>query len=544
MFARPLRVLPWEADVVHEQSMRIKRSPVADPGAVSALRSEPSGAAAPHQDRFRRMVEQIPAIVYIETDDWPAPATYMSPRIEQVLGLPPEAFGNRDIWLELVHPDDLENFILIEETTARTHEPYVCEYRARAADGTYVWFRDEALFVPEEGGYWQGVMMDITDQKRLEQELRDAAARFRTVVEQIPAIVYVDPLELEPVAATYLSPHIERMLGFPASIGATDPNWWLGMVHAGDRERVRRISDRADLDGTPYVDEYRLVAADGRTVWVHDEAVLVRDEGGRALFWQGVMYDVTDRKRAETDLTQALEMERQAVHRLREADEMKNTFLTAVSHDLRTPLAAILGNAVTLEHEEDLGISPEERRELAHRLAEKTRQLTAIVTDLLDLDRLVRGGADARRARVDVSQIVRRCAEEVDVGDRSLHVEAEPLHAAVDPPMLERIVENLLGNASRHTPAGTTIWVRVEPVVDGERPGALLVVEDDGPGVPAALRETLFLPFERGPSASPHDPGSGVGLSLVANFAALHGGRAWIEERPGGGASFRVSLPG
>jgi PAS domain S-box-containing protein len=392
--------------------MRVQRSPAHDPAATSEPRREPPGAAAPPEDRFRRMVERIPAIVYIETDEWPAPATYMSPRIEQVLGLPPAAFEDRDIWLELVHPDDLENFVLTEKTTARTHEPYVCEYRARAADGTYVWFRDEALFVPEEGGYWQGVMMDITD-----------------------------------------------------------------------------------------------------------------------------------RKRAEVDLTQALEMEREAVGRLREADEMKNTFLTAVSHDLRTPLAAILGNAVTLEHEDELGISPEERRELAHRLAEKARQLTGIVTDLLDLDRLVRGGADAHRARVDVGQIVRRCAHEADVGDRTLHVEAEPLYAAVDPPMLERIVENLLAN-SRHTPEGTTIWVRVGPVADGSAPGALLVVEDDGPGVPLALRETLFLPFERGPSANPHAPGSGVGLSLVANFAALHGGRAWIEERAGGGASFRVSLPG
>ena len=336
------------------------------------------------------------------------------------VGTPPEAFANRDIWLGLVHPDDLDNFIDIEKTTARTHEPYVCEYRARAADGRYVWLRDEALFVPEDGGYWQGVIMDITDQKRLEHELRDAAASFRTVVEQIPAIVYVDPLAPEPVAATYLSPHIERMLGFPASIGTTDPNWWLGMVHPDDRDRAQSLSDRADLEGTPYVDEYRFLAVDGRTVWVHDEAILVRDETGEARFWQGVMYDITDSKRAEADLTQALEMEREAVRRLREADEMKNTFLTAVSHDLRTPLAAILGNAVTIENEDDLGLTPRSaaswrtaspRRRGSSRRSSPTCSISTVSSGAAPMP--TAPGVDVGPDRAP------RCAQEADVGDRT-----------------------------------------------------------------------------------------------------------------------------
>jgi signal transduction histidine kinase len=95
-------------------------------------------------------------------------------------------------------------------------------------------------------------------------------------------------------------------------------------------------------------------------------------------------------------------------------------------------------------------------------------------------------------------------------------------------------------NAIRHTPADVTVWVRVT----SEDGGALLAVEDDGPGVPAELRDAIFEPFRQGPTASPHSPGTGIGLSLVAMFTDLHGGRAWVEERPGGGASFRVSFPG
>ena len=495
----------------------------------------------PSEDRFRRMVEQIPAIVYIETDEYPAPATYMSPRIRDVLGIPPEAFTDRNIWLNLVHPDDLERFERMDRVTALTHENFVVEYRARALGGHYVWFRDEAVFVREgEGGYWQGVMVDITDEKRLEQEHRGAAARFRTLVDQIPAVVYIDPLDPEPVAANYVSEHIQRMLGVSAQTAVSDPDWWIRLLHPEDRARALNESNRADLDRTSYRSEYRMVATDGRVVWVHDEAVLVNGENGEPAYWQGVLHDISERKRAETDLEQALGIERAAVDRLREADEMKNTFLTAVSHDLRTPLATILGNAVTLEHEEELGISAEDRRDLAHTLAEKARLLTRIVTNLLDLDRLARTGTELSRTPVDVSTLVRGCVANIDLGDRTVLVETHVATVSLDGPMVERILENLLHNAARHTPPGTTVWVRAVPIAGG---GALLCVEDDGPGVPEHLRETLFRPFERGPSASAHAPGSGIGLSLVASFAALHGGRAWVEDRTGGGAAFRVALP-
>jgi signal transduction histidine kinase len=104
---------------------------------------------------------------------------------------------------------------------------------------------------------------------------------------------------------------------------------------------------------------------------------------------------------------------------------------------------------------------------------------------------------------------------------------------------VERIVENLLANTVRHTPPTSTIWIAVA----GTDEGALLVVEDDGAGVSEELRETIFDPFQQGPEAPRHSPGVGVGLTLVRRFAELHGGRAWVQDREGGGASFRVLLP-
>jgi signal transduction histidine kinase len=110
--------------------------------------------------------------------------------------------------------------------------------------------------------------------------------------------------------------------------------------------------------------------------------------------------------------------------------------------------------------------------------------------------------------------------------------------AEVDAPKVERIVENLLANALKHTPPGTDVCVRVA----GADGGVLIAVDDRGPGVVATQRDAIFELFNRGEAAS-EVTGAGIGLSLVARFAAVHDGRVWVEENPGGGASFRVFLP-
>jgi signal transduction histidine kinase len=267
---------------------------------------------------------------------------------------------------------------------------------------------------------------------------------------------------------------------------------------------------------------------------------LVVDQEGRALFWHGVMYDITDRKRSEDALRQALEREHEASEQLRALDQLRTTFLHAVSHELRTPLSAVLGFALTIERE-DIQLSPPEQRDLARRLAANARKLDQLLCDLLDLDRLDRGILEPRRRPTDVAALVRRTVEGSEVlGVRPVRVEAGLVVASVDGPKVERIVENLLANAARHTPPATTIWVKV--LAEGD--GVTIAVEDSGPGVPEELRQIIFEPFHQGPDRPEYSPGVGIGLSLVARFAQLHGGRAWVQPREGGGASFRVHLPG
>jgi signal transduction histidine kinase len=273
-------------------------------------------------------------------------------------------------------------------------------------------------------------------------------------------------------------------------------------------------------------------------VWVHDQAVPIRDEDGTPKFWQGVWVDLSEQKRT-AELERALKAEREEAAELRAIDELKTTFLQAVSHDLRTPLAAILGLAVTLESQEDL--RSDEARDLASRISLNARKLDRIVSDLLDLDRISRGILEPNLRPTDLAELVRRVVTESDLlADHPTELELEPVTIEVDGAKIERIFENLLSNAARHTPSGSKIWIRVGP----EGGGALLVVEDDGPGVPPEHREDIFQPFGQGAGAPEHSPGVGIGLAVVSRFAELHGGRAWVEEREGGGASFKVFLPG
>jgi len=242
----------------------------------------------------------------------------------------------------------------------------------------------------------------------------------------------------------------------------------------------------------------------------------------------------------ESQLEKALNREQTAAERLRAVDAMKDTFLRAVSHDLRNPLTAILGVALTLERTR-MELPREQGMELLGMLVEKAHKLDRLLADLLDLNRLEQGVLEPNRSPTDLGALVRHLVEEIDQLDgRPVHVEVGPLVADIDGPKVERIIENLLINTMRHTPPGTPVWIRAR--VRG--PDLDLIVEDSGPGVPPELAGTIFEPFRQGPSPSgDHSPGVGIGLSLVARFAQLHGGRAWVGERHGGGAAFHVVLP-
>ena len=144
-----------------------------------------------------------------------------------------------------------------------------------------------------------------------------------------------------------------------------------------------------------------------------------------------------------------------------------------------------------------------------------------------------------RRERVDVGDLVRRVVADYPLDGRVVTISGGPVAASVDGAKVERIVDNLVANAAKHTPPGGPIDIRL----DTRGSDLLLVVEDQGPGIADQYKQDVFETFNRGPNVSSMTPGAGIGLALVARFAAIHGGRSWVEDAPGGGAAFHVLVP-
>jgi len=224
---------------------------------------------------------------------------------------------------------------------------------------------------------------------------------------------------------------------------------------------------------------------------------------------------------------------------LRELNEVKDTLLHAVSHDLKGPLAGILGSAQTLRRAEQIGLTDEERATMLDMIEQGAKKMNRLVDDLLDLDRLDRGHIQPERTPTDVGELARKIARELPgMESHPIRVEADPILVDVDAGKVERVIENLLVNARRHTPAGTAVHIRVH----GRSNGVVLVVEDEGTGIPDDLKDALFEPFRQGAGAGGR--GVGIGLSLVRKFAELHGGTAHVEDGEHGGARFVITLPG
>jgi diguanylate cyclase (GGDEF)-like protein/PAS domain S-box-containing protein len=255
--------------------------------------------------RYRALIAHLPAVLYIDGAAAGTPMLDVSPRIQDLLGITPARWIERyDHWEERVHPDDRERVVSACDRSIETGDPFRVEYRGLHSSGDVVWIREEAVLVRDADGapqYWLGIMMDQSDLIQAQVGLRDARSKYGALVEQIPAIVYVDVAD-ESMVSIYVSPQIEDILGVSPERYLAEPHLWTSMLHPDDRDRALETYTRGRDTGEPFTIEYRLIADDGRVVWFQDSAIVLKDEDGRPTVVQGVMLDISERKRAEESL--------------------------------------------------------------------------------------------------------------------------------------------------------------------------------------------------------------------------------------------------
>ncbi len=175
------------------------------------------------------------------------------------------------------------------------------ESRHRRKDGAMMDLDISAHCLTSETGRIFTFLRDITVQKQTERAIRESEARYRTLVEQLPAITYVAALD-EASTMLYVSPQIEELMGFSPEEYKADPDIWRERLHPDDKERVLKAVVQSHAERETFVQEYRMIDKDGRVVWFRDEAVIVKDQNGQPLFLQGVMYDISQRKEAEEEI--------------------------------------------------------------------------------------------------------------------------------------------------------------------------------------------------------------------------------------------------
>jgi diguanylate cyclase (GGDEF)-like protein/PAS domain S-box-containing protein len=261
--------------------------------------------------RFQALVEQIPAMTYIDRAGTGDPI-YTSPQLETLLGMSAEEWmSDVDGWTGRIHPDDREEAVSGYRRCVEEGTPYSHPYRVVDLNGRVRWFQDDAVMVRAEDGTpleVHGVIYDITARKAAEtsarvsqQALIEAERRYRTLVEQLPLAIYIDALD-EAGTSIYNSPQNEVITGHSHEAWTADPELFAKIIHPDDRERVQSGFEAARHALAPFTSEYRIIRPDGSEVWVRDDSIVMSDSSGRPAYRQGYLMDITKRKRAEERL--------------------------------------------------------------------------------------------------------------------------------------------------------------------------------------------------------------------------------------------------
>jgi len=482
--------------------------------------------------------EQPTAVVtYITAFDETRNRLYISPQIEAMLGFSADEWlGDPGLVLKQLHPDDRERVLAEVFESRDTGKPFCSEYRLLARDGHIVWVRDEAIVMRDEAGrpcFMQGLLLDISEQKRKEEMLQKSESKFRTIFERVAvgiALVSIDGQLVES------NPALREMLRYGAE--ELRNRVFNEFIHPEDAV-IDVDLDQELIAGKRdhYQIEKRFVRKDGGVVWCQLNVSLVRGGQEERPFTICMVEDITERKRLETQFFQSQKME--TIGRL----------AGGIAHDFNNLLTVIKGyTQLSLSHIQEGDPCRENIEEInaaAERAAELTNQLLTFsrrqILDMkvLDLNTIVRG------LEKMTGRIIGEDIEMVTVLDDHLG------RVKTDPSQIEQVILNLVVNARDAMPAGGKLAIETANVVldetyarthIGVAPGSyvMLSVSDTGCGMSPEIKELIFEPFF---TTKEEGKGTGLGLSTIYGIVKQSGGNIWVYSEPGRGTTFKVYLP-
>jgi PAS domain S-box-containing protein len=379
-----------------------------------------------------------------------------------------------------------------------------------------------------------GLMVDITEHRRSVRAWHEAEIRYRSLVDGLPAIVYVAPLGGES-DFTYVSPQVESILGYTPEEFAVAPLW-------RDRIAPEDLKTALDAEGVLVRGEgrlqceYRMTAKDGSLVWIREEADAVYDEDGEPRYLQGVMYDITKLKKVEEQLVEALEAEQ-------ETNRIRSEFVLMINHELRTPLTSVVTGAELLGID---SLTEADRRQLVEDMIRDGHRLDGLISQMLTVARVENSGLNYNMRPTTVGVVLEMLRRAGNVSN--LTIDGDPLIAEVintDPQALVQLLLSLADNAMTH--GATTVAIGVErslsfasmqTVGREPKPALYFLVRDNGPGIDQEFLPRAFDKFEKQSRSS----GTGLGLYFARLVAEAIDGSILVHTGPEG-TVMAVAIP-
>ncbi len=464
-----------------------------------------------------------------------------------------------ETYMQRVHPDDHARVAEAIRQTVEEDAEHAVEYRIVLPDGTCRWVTSRGEVVRDANGQalrMRGALMDITARKQIEDEraqllLREQAARQQAA----ETLALLDTLLAQaPIGVAFLDTDLrfQRINEQLAAINGLPVEAHLG-------RRGPEITPGLDATVTPLV---RRVLETGEPITnleisgeMHPHPSTLRHwlvsyypvrMGNNGIMGVGlIVTEITERKRAEQELARLYAAEQQARAAAETAVQIRDQFLSLASHELKTPLTVLLGNAQILQRRvaRQHVLEERDRRNLTV-IVEQATRLNKLIGMLLDISRIETGQFTLNCTSFDLGVLIRKLVEEMHptLTRHTLDVTLpeQPLMVVGDELRLEQVIQNLVGNAVKYSPRGGTIML----AVTAEAQVVRVTVTDEGIGIPAEALPQLFQRFYRATNTQTyHIVGLGIGLFVAKEIVERHGGTITVASQEGIGSSFTISLP-
>ncbi len=427
-----------------------------------------------------------------------------------------------ELWRSHVHPDDIDWVEQRFLESIENHTDYTAEYRVVHRDGSVHWFMARARATYDDSGQplrSLGVLLDISDRKRIEEALRESEDKFRQLAENIQAVFWMIDAQTQQVL--YLSNAYETIWLMSSESVFQNHSNWLEAIHPDDRPHLETVFFELKRTGQ-YDEQYRIIRPDGSIRWIRDRAFPIKNEAGELVRVAGIAEDITEQQQIE---------------------QIKSEFIGIVSHELRTPLTAIkmsLGLLKTGIYDK----KPDKFQRMLDIALIDTNRLVNLVNDILDLERLDSGRAILEKTPCQAADLMQQAVNGVEALATPQHITLTiaptdaKVWAAAD--AIIQTLTNLLSNAIKFSPPNSTITLSAECQTDV----VLFRVSDRGRGIPADKLEAIFGRFQQvDASDSRQKGGTGLGLAICRSIIEQHGGQIWAQSTPGAGSTFFFTLP-